>query len=209
MTTLQESIKRKVMSMLDGREPSHDYQHILRVYKNAMLIGQQEGAIMEILLPAVLLHDLVVYPTGTTESARSSHDSADMAENILHNYGYPQNIIDSISYCIRVHSYSKQLVPATLEGRILQDADRLDALGAIGIARMFSVSGSEKRTFYRADDPFCRSSREANDSQWTLDHFHTKLLKLKDLMHTKTGKKIAEQRTKFMLLFIRQMEKEI
>jgi uncharacterized protein len=209
MTTLQESIKRKVMSMLDGREPSHDYQHILRVYKNAMLIGQQEGAIMEILLPAVLLHDLVVYPKGTTESARSSHDSADMAENILHNYGYPQNIIDSISYCIRVHSYSKQLVPATLEGRILQDADRLDALGAIGIARMFSVSGSEKRTFYRADDPFCRSSREANDSQWTLDHFHTKLLKLKDLMHTKTGKKIAEQRTKFMLLFIRQMEKEI
>lgn len=209
MTTLQESIKRKVMSMLDGREPSHDYQHILRVYKNAMLIGQQEGAIMEILLPAVLLHDLVVYPKGTTESARSSDDSADMAENILHNYGYPQNIIDSISYCIRVHSYSKQLVPATLEGRILQDADRLDALGAIGIARMFSVSGSEKRTFYRADDPFCRSSREANDSQWTLDHFHTKLLKLKDLMHTKTGKKIAEQRTKFMLLFIRQMEKEI
>ena len=209
MTTLQESIKRKVMSMLDGREPSHDYQHILRVYRNAMLIGQQEGAIMEILLPAVLLHDLVVYPKGTTESARSSDDSADMAENILHNYGYPQNIIDSISYCIRVHSYSKQLVPATLEGRILQDADRLDALGAIGIARMFSVSGSEKRTFYRADDPFCRSSREPNDSQWTLDHFHTKLLKLKDLMHTKTGKRIAEQRTKFMLLFIRQMEKEI
>lgn len=209
MITLQESIKRKVMSMLEGREPSHDYQHIMRVYKNAMLIGQLEGANMEILLTAVLLHDITIYPKGNTKSARSSDDSADMAENILQNYGYPQNIIDSISYCIRVHSYSKQIVPTSLEGRILQDADRLDALGATGIARMFSVSGSEKRTFYRDDDPFCRSSREPDDSQWTLDHFHTKLLKLKDLMHTKTAKKIAEQRTKFMLLFIRQMEKEI
>ena len=142
-------------------------------------------------------------------AASSTSDSAEMAENILQNYGYPQNIIDSISYCIRVHSYSKQLVPASLEGRILQDADSLDALGAIDIARTFSGSGSEKRAFYRADDPFCRSSREPDDSQWTLDHFQAKLLKLKDLMHTKTAKKIAQQRTRFMLLFIRQLQKEI
>ncbi len=206
---MQYTIRRNVMRMLEGRDPAHDYQHIMRVYKNAKLIGQREDANMEILLPAVLLHDIVVYPKGSAKSSRSSNDSADLAENILQSYGYSQYKINRISYCIRAHSYSKRLVPTSLEGRILQDADRLDALGAIGIARMFSVSGSEKRMFYKADDPFCRSTREPDDSQWTLDHFQTKLLKLKDLMHTRTAKKIAQQRTKFMMLFIRQLQKEI
>jgi uncharacterized protein len=206
---LEERIKRKVKNILEGREPAHDYQHVVRVYKNAKMIGQREGGIMEILLPAVLLHDIVIYPKGSRKSARSSDDSADMAENILQTYGYPKKTIDSISYCIRSHSYSNQLVPASLEGRILQDADRLDALGAIGIARTFSVSGSEKRAFYKADDPFCRSNRKPDDRDWTLDHFQTKLLKLGDLMHTKTAKKIAQERTRFMLRFIRQLQKEI
>jgi uncharacterized protein len=206
---MQDTIKRNVMRMLEGRDPAHDYQHIMRVYKNAKLIGQREDANMEILLPAVLLHDIVVYPKGSAKSSGSSNDSADLAENILQSYGYSQYKINRISYCIRAHSYSKRLVPTSLEGRILQDADRLDALGAIGIARMFSVSGSEKRMFYKADDPFCRSTREPDDSQWTLDHFQTKLLKLKDLMHTRTAKKIAQQRTKFMMLFVRQLQKEI
>jgi uncharacterized protein len=198
------------MRMLEGRGSAHDFQHIMRVYKNAKLIGQREGADMDILLPAVLLHDIVVYPKGSAKSSRSSDDSADLAENILQRYGcYSQDKINLISHCIRTHSYSDGLVPASLEGKILQDADRLDALGAIGIARTFSVGGSEKRTFYNADDPFCRSSRELDDRQWTLDHFQKKLLKLKDLMHTRTAKKIAQQRTKFMMLFIRQMKREI
>ena len=209
ITTVQDTIKRKVMRMLEGRDPAHDYQHIMRVYKNAKLIGQREGANMEILLPAVLLHDLVIYPKGTAKSSKSSDDSADLAEKILQSYGYSQYKINHISYCIRAHSYSKRLVPAILEGRILQDADRLDALGAIGIARTFSVGGSEKRTFYKADDPFCKSTRELDDRQWTLDHFQTKLLKLKGLMHTRTAKKIAQERTRFMILFIRQLQKEI
>jgi uncharacterized protein len=206
---MQDKIKRKVRRMLESRDPAHDFQHIMRVYKNAKLIGQCERANMEILLPAVLLHDLVVYPKRSAKSSKSSDESADLAENILQSYGYPQDKINQICYCIRAHSYSKRLVPASLEGRILQDADRLDALGAIGIARTFSIGGSEKRTFYNADDPFCRSDRHLDDMQWTLDHFQTKLLKLEDFMHTETGKKIAKERTKFMMLFIRQLQKEI
>lgn len=202
-------IKSEVKRILNGRDPAHDFHHIMRVYKNAEIIGWREGTNMEILLPAVLLHDLVIYPKGGVKSSKSSDESATLAENILQKYGYPLDQIDQICYCIRVHSYSKRLVPVSLEGKILQDADRLDALGAIGIARMFSVGGSENRAFYRDDDPFCRSTRELDDSQWTLDHFQTKLLRLKDLMHTKTAKKIAEQRTKFMLLFIKQLQKEI
>jgi uncharacterized protein len=206
---MHNTIKRRVKKMLDHREPAHDFQHIMRVYKNAKLIGQLEGANMEILLLAVLLHDLVVYPKGSARSSRSSEDSADFAENILQGYGYSKDKINRISYCIRMHSYSKRLVPASLEGRILQDADRLDALGAIGIARTFSVGGLEKRSFYNADDPFYRSSRKLDDKQWTLDHFQRKLLKLKHLMHTRTAKKIAQERTKFMMLFIKQLKMEI
>ncbi|HZA61530.1 MAG TPA: HD domain-containing protein [Nitrososphaeraceae archaeon] len=206
---MQDKLKIKVKRMLEGRDPAHDFYHIMRVYKNAKMIGQYEGTNMEILLPAVLLHDLVVYPKGSAKSSKSSDESADLAENILQSYGYPQDQINQICYCIRAHSYSKRLVPESLEGRILQDADRLDALGAIGIARTFSVGGSENRTFYNANDPFCRSDRDLDDMQWTLDHFQTKLLKLEDSMHTETAKKIAQERTRFMLLFIRQLQKEI
>ena len=204
-----DTLKIRVRRMLEGRDPAHDFQHVMRVYKSAKLIGQRERADMEILLPAVLLHDIVVYPKGGDKSSRSSDESANLAENILQEYGYSQDKINSISLCIRKHSYSNGLVPASLEGKILQDADRLDALGAIGIARTFSVGGSEKRTFYNANDPFCRSTRALDDGQWTLDHFQIKLLKLKDLMHTRTAKKIAQQRTKFMVLFIKEMKKEI
>jgi len=202
-------MRKEVMSILEGQDPAHDFQHVMRVYKNAKLIGTKEGAIMRILLPAVLLHDIIVYPKGSDNSVMASDDSADLAEKILQRYRYSQHEIERISYCIRAHSFSKRLIPASLEGRILQDADRLDALGAIGIARTFSVGGSEKRTFYNAGDPFCRSGRRPDDKQWALDHFHTKLLQLKELMHTKTAKRIAQQRTRFMMLFIRQLQKEI
>ncbi len=206
---MQEMIKKKVERILEGRDPAHDFHHIMRVYKNAKRIGRREGTNMDILLPAVLLHDLVVYPKGSAKSSKSSDESADLAQNILRSCGYPQDQINQICYCIRAHSYSKRVVPASLEGRILQDADRLDALGAIGIARTFSVGGSENRTFYNANDPFCRSDRELDDMQWTFDHFQAKLLKLQYFMHTKTAKKLAKERTRFMRLFIRQLQKEI
>ena len=206
---MQEIIKREAKRILSGRDPAHDFYHIMRVYKNAEMIGPPEGSNMSILLPAVLLHDLVIYPKGSSKSSRSSDESADLAENILHRHGYSQYRITQICYCIRVHNYTKRVVPASLEARILQDADRLDALGAIGIARTFSVGGSENRTLYNPDDPFCRLNRNLDDKQWTLDHFQTKLLKLEGSMHTETAKKIARERTRFMILFMRQMQKEI
>jgi uncharacterized protein len=204
-----ERIKRRVKKALEGRDPAHDFQHIMRVYKNAELIGRREGADMEVLLPAALLHDLIVYPKGSAKTTKSADDSADLAEKWLQSYGYPQDKIDKICYCIRTHSYSKRLVPATLEGRILQDADRLDALGAVGIARTFSVGGSEKRPFYNPADPFRKSGRELNDREWTLDHFQTKLLRLKTSMHTRAAREMAHERAKFMELFVRQLQKEL
>lgn len=194
--------------MLEGRDPGHDFEHVIRVYRNAEFIGKREGADMEVLLAAVLLHDVVVYPKGSAKSTKSADDSADMAEKILLEYGWPKDRIEKTSYCIRTHSYSKQIVPATLEGKILQDADRLDALGAIGIARTFSVGGSEKRTFYNPADPFWRTGREPDDRQWTLDHFQAKLLKLKNSMHTQTARAEADERTGFMENFLKQLKHE-
>lgn len=202
-------IQKRTRKLLEGRDPAHDFQHIMRVYKNTEMIGRRERADMEILLPAALLHDLVVYPKGSAKTSKSADDSADMAEKWLLGYGYPQDNIDKICYCIRTHSYSKRLIPVTLEGKILQDADRLDALGAIGVARTFSVSGSENRMFYNPGDPFWKSGRELNDREWTLDHFYKKLLRLKKSMHTKTAREMARERAKFMEQFVRQLKKEI
>jgi len=99
-------------------------------------------------------------------------------------------------------------IPKTLEGQILQDADRLDALGAIGIARVFATGGSLKRPFYNIDDPFCKR-RIPDDKIWTVDHFFQKLLKLESLMNTKSGKAEAKKRTRILKEFLNQLKQEI
>lgn len=204
-----DDLKSQVERMLEGRDPGHDFEHVMRVYKNAQKIGREEGADMKVLLAAVLLHDLVVYPKGSAKRSKSADDSADIAEKILQKRGWPGATVDKVTYCVRTHSYSKGIRPVTLEAKILQDADRLDALGAIGIARTFSVGGSENRKFYNPEDPFWKSSREPDDMVWTLDHFQAKLLHLQNTLHTRTARKVARQRTKFMRDFIRQLAGEI
>jgi uncharacterized protein len=210
MTSL-EQIMKTVELLLHNQYPAHDFQHILRVYKNAEMISRQEdGVDLDIVLAAALLHDLVVYPKGSSKTINSADDSADVAKKILFEYKrYPIEKIEKVADTIRTHSYSKKLTPSTLEGKILQDADRLDAIGAIGIARTFSVGGSENRSLYNPADPFCESERRLDDTQWTLDHMKKKLMTLKNSMHTKTAKKLAEQRTEFMELFLNQLRKEL
>jgi uncharacterized protein len=206
-----EQIMRTVQLLLHNQSPAHDFQHISRVYKNAELISKQEESVdLDIVLAAALLHDLVVYPKGSSKTINSADDSAEIAKKILLEYkNYPREKIEKVADAIRTHSYSKKLVPQTLEGKVLQDADRLDAIGAIGIARTFSVGGSENRSLYNPTDAFCETERQLDDTQWTLDHIKKKLMILKNSMHTKTAKKIAEERTEFMELFLNQLRKEI
>ena len=116
--------------------------------------------------------------------------------------------IQIVSDAIRDHSFSRGKTPNTIEGKILQDADRLDAIGAIGIARVFAVSGSEKRPFYSKDDPFCKN-HIPDDSIWALDHFYKKLLKIESLMNTKSGKSEAKKRTKVLKGFLLDLKREI
>ena len=189
-------------------DSAHDFEHIMRVYKNAKKLCKQEKVNEKLVLCAVLLHDIVSYPKSDKRSKNSSIDSAKKAIIILKRYGFTENEITIISDAIREHSFSQKKTPKTIEGEILQDADRLDALGAIGIARVFATGGSLKRPFYNTDDPFCKK-RNVDDETWTLDHFFQKLLKLEFLMNTKSGKIEAKKRTRILKEYLKQLKNEI
>lgn len=189
-------------------DPAHDFAHIIRVYKNAKKIARYEKANTKLILAAALLHDIVQYPKSDRRSKTASIQSAHLARKILAKYNFTKKEIQIISDAIRDHSYSRNKIPATLEGKILQDADRLDALGAIGIARTFSVGGSEKRPLYSHSDPFCKK-RKPDDKVWTVDHFYRKLLLLEKKMNTRYARKEARRRTLLMHKFLAEFKKEI
>ena len=201
------SIKNEVKEIMHD-DSAHDFEHVMRVYKNAQKICKKEKANEKLILSAALLHDIVSYQKSDKRSELSSIHSAKKAEHLLKKYNFSKDEIMIVSDAIRDHSFSQNKKPATLEGKILQDADRLDALGAIGIARVFATGGSLKRPFYNIDDPFCKT-RNPNDKIWTVDHFYQKLLKLDSLMNTKSGKIEAKNRTKVLQEFLKQLGKEI
>ena len=201
------SLKQEIHSLMIN-DSAHDFDHIMRVFKNAQKICKKENANEKLVLSAVLLHDIVSYPKSDKRSKSSSIKCAEESKKILKKFNFTKEEIQIISDAIRDHSFSRNTIPATLEGKILQDADRLDAIGAIGIARVFAVGGSEKRPFYNVKDPFCKN-RIPDDKIWTLDHFYRKLLKLESLMNTKSGKIEAKKRTKVLKGFLNELKKEI
>jgi len=200
---LQKEARNKI-----SNDPAHDFDHIIRVYKNAEKLSKKEKANTKLVLCAVLLHDIVNYKKSDKRSKNSSTKSTIMARKILSKYSFSNSEIKIITDAIRDHSFSKNKTPSTLVGKILQDADRLDAIGAIGIARAFAVSGAEDRPFYNRIDPFC-SKRKPNDQKWAVDHFYRKLLKLEKLMNTKSAKIEAKKRTKVLKSFLSELKHEI
>lgn len=200
-------LKQEVHDLMIN-DAAHDFNHIMRVFKNAQNICKKENANEKLVLSAVLLHDIISYPKSDKRSKLSSIKSAEESKKILKKFNFTKEEIQIISDAIRDHSFSRNVIPTTLEGKILQDADRLDAIGAIGIARVFAVGGSEKRPFYNIQDPFCKS-RIPDDKIWTLDHFYRKLLKLESLMNTKSGKIEAKKRTRVLKDFLNELKKEI
>jgi uncharacterized protein len=203
-----EKLKIEVRKRIEDNDPAHDFEHIMRVYKNAERIAKKEGADLKIVLTAALLHDIIAYKKSDFRSKNSSSESAKEAQRILQRYDYSHDEIKIISDAINDHSFSKGIIPKTLEGRVLQDADRLDAIGSIGIARVFSVGGAERRSLYSTRDPFC-VTRSPDDSKWTVDHFYKKLLLLEKKMNTKTAKLEARRRINIMKQFLEQFEREI
>ncbi len=204
LTILQNQVK----TMMANNDPAHDFEHVLRVYANAEKICIKEKVEKKLVLTSALLHDIVSFHKTNKRSKTSSTKSAIKAKKILLKLNYSSYEIKIITDAIENHSFSKNKKPITIEGKILQDADRLDALGAIGIARTFAVSGAENRSFYNPNDPFC-SSRKADDQVWAVDHFFKKLLLLEAKMNTKSAKIEAKRRTKIIKKFLNDFKQEI
>ncbi len=192
----------------DGVEPAHDFLHVRRVAANAARIARAEGARVEIAIAAATLHELFTYPKGHPDSPRSGDVCAEHAKVVLKDEACPDELVEPICYAIRVHPFSRGIVPETLEAKVLQDADRLDAIGAIGIARCFASCADMKRPFYSAVDPFCEA-REPDDKQWGIDHFYKKLLRIPDGMHTKTARDAATLRVGVMREYLKALAIEV
>jgi uncharacterized protein len=191
-----------------SKDPAHDFLHVQRVVKNAQLILKDVPADAEVVIPAILLHELFNYPKSDPRSHLSGDICAERAGVILDECHYPPEKRHRVLDCIRFHSFSRGIVPDHIEGKIVQDADRLDAIGAIGIARLFATCAEMQRPFYNDSDPFGKH-RELNDKAYGLDHFYTKLFKLADGMHTAVAKEIAFKRTEFMMEYIEQLKSEV
>ena len=199
-----------VKEKLKDAEAGHDWFHMQRVYKNALLIADGEQCDLEVVKLGALLHDIAdskfhdgdesVGPKVAREFLESQNASEEIIVHVV-------NIIENISF--KGGNFEKKFTSKELE--IVQDADRLDALGAIGIARTFNYGGFKNRPLYNPDiAPNLNMSKEEykNSESPTLNHFYEKLLLLKDKMNTETGKKIAEERHRFMELFLSQFYAE-
>jgi uncharacterized protein len=191
-----------------GADPGHGPAHLERVVATALRLAVEEGARPEIVLPAAWLHDCVHVAKDSPDRARASRLAAAHAMQFLESAGYPRDCLPEIGHAIEAHSYSAGIAPRTLEARVVQDADRLDALGAIGLARCISVGAALGRPVYEPEDPFCRN-RAPDDRGASVDHFYTKLLKLAGTMQTAAGRREAERRTGFLRDFLAQLESEI
>jgi uncharacterized protein len=139
---------------------------------------------------------------------RASTEAARTACAFLQQCGYPASYHANISHAIEAHSFSAGIVPRTIEAMVVQDADRLDAVGAIGIARCLMVGGALGRALYHPDDPFA-AARPLDDTTCTIDHFYVKLFKLADTMQTAAGRDEAHARCAYMRSFLEKLGSEI
>ena len=201
-------LKNHVKKIYLKNDPAHDFEHIMRVYKNAEKICKTEKANKKLVLISVLLHDIVKVQYSSKNLKSSADASAEKSEIILKQLDMPEEKINVISEAIRNHSFTKKRISNSIEGRILQDADRLDAIGSIGISRAFCVSGVKNRPFYNPDNPFAKK-RRFDDKRWALDHFFKKLLMLEKQMNTKSATIEAKRRTKILRKFLDDLRLEI
>lgn len=191
-----------------GGDMAHDLEHIRRVVRNAQALAAAEEARLEVVLPAAWLHDCVTVPKDSPRRAQASRLAADQAVKWLRSWGCPEALLPEIAHAIEAHSFSAGIAPRTIEAKVVQDADRLEAIGAIGLARCLMLGGAMGRPLYATADPFCEN-RKPDDGVSALDHFYTKLLKLEGTMQTASGRKEAQRRTQFLRQFLSQLRREL
>ncbi|MGL3606582.1 HD domain-containing protein [Rhizobium sp. G187] len=192
----------------EGDDGSHDLAHIHRVFRNAMRIHAEEGGDGAVLAAAVLLHDCVAVEKNSPLRAEASRLAADKASGILAALGWERIEIAAVAHAILTHSYSAGIPPESLEAKILQDADRLDAIGMVGVARCFYIAGRMGSALYHAGDPDA-DNRSLDDRRYAIDHFPAKLLKLSAGFQTEAGRKLATERHRRLVEFLTLFRDEI
>lgn len=198
----------KAVEIYPATDPSHDILHIRRVVATALDLAVKEGADVNVVLPAAYFHDFVTVPKNDPRRSMASRLSGDAAVEYLKSVGYPAQYLDNIRHSIAAHSFSANIACETIEAKVVQDADRLDSLGAIGIARTFSTNALMGTPYYCEKDPLA-VTRTPDDKKYALDHFAIKLLKLADTLKTDSARAEGQRRTAFMREFTLQFEKDI
>lgn len=193
-------------------EPSddgaHDLAHLQRVWHNVRTLHAEEGGDLQVLLAAVLLHDCVAVEKNSPLRAQASRLAAEKASAVLATLGWPDEKISAAFHAIEAHSFSANMTPRTLEAKIVQDADRLDSLGMLGVARTFYVAGRMGSALYDPQDPEAKQ-RDYDDTRYCLFHFQTKLLHLADGFQTAAGQRLAQVRHQRLKGFMEQFKEEI
>lgn len=199
--------EEKIKQSTSANDPAHDLLHIKRVVSLAKTFCLELGAKAEVVIPAAWLHDLVVIPKDSGLRSKASKICAEQALEYLKSINYPSEFYSEISHAIESHSFSANVEAKTLEAKIVQDADRIDGLGAVGVARCFATAGLLNRQFYDESDPMC-VSRTPDDSKYTVDHFYKKLFKTAQSLKTESGIKEGIRRLKFMKDFLGEFSKD-
>jgi uncharacterized protein len=190
------------------RDAAHDLGHILRVARLAHRLAQAEGADVEVCVAAALLHDLVYRPKNHPESSQTAQMAADLVPRWCRATAGLETRAQAIAAAVASHSWSGGGTPASLEAAVVQDADRLEALGAIGVARVFATGASFGARLWHPEDPWAEG-RALDDKAWSLDHFERKLLKLEADMKTRSGRDLAESRQRAMLAYLEALRAEL
>ncbi|MEW6623912.1 MAG: HD domain-containing protein [Bacillota bacterium] len=208
MNKLKEIMLEAKNIFLKARK-SHDWEHTQRVYNLCMHLGRTKGTDLEVLQLAAFLHDI-----GREAQDRSkgtichAKKGAEMAREILRKYNFPENKISKVIHCIEAHSFRGGIAPRSKEAMILYDADKLDAIGAIGIGRAFVFAGEIGAKVHNKDVDIV-NTRPYSEDDTAYREFMVKLRKIKDRMLTQEGKHIAEERHKFMVDFFDRLNKEV
>ena len=192
------------------QDAAHDLCHFRRVWATAQKLAVDEDVDMLVILTACYFHDIVSLAKNHPQRQRSSILAAEETRRLLREEfeQFPAEKIEAVCHAIAAHSFSAQIAPLTTEAKIVQDADRLEALGAIGLARVFAVSGALGVALFDGEDPLAQH-RPLDDKRYALDHFQTKLLKLPQTMQTARGKQLAQHNAQFLVEFMAKLGAEL
>ena len=200
-------LSEQYLASVEG-DAAHDTEHIRRVVANATRLARAEGASLDVVVPAAWLHDCVSVPKDSPDRPRASALAAAEAVRLLRDWDLPADLLPPIAHAIEAHSFSAGIATRTREAAVLQDADRLDALGAIGLARCVMLGAELGRPLYLPDDPFCEQ-RQPDDLASSVDHFYTKLLGLPASFQTAAGREEAKRRTEILHQFLSELRHEL